>query len=57
MRVAKLNTDAAPDLASEFGIRSIPTLMLFKSGREVVRHSGALPRADIVRWVRGAAEG
>jgi len=57
VRVAKLNTDAAPALAGEFGIRSIPTLMLFKSGREAARHAGALPTADIVRWVRGAADG
>jgi len=53
VRVAKLDTDAAQDVAAEFGIRSIPTLILFKSGREVARHSGALGRADIVRWVSG----
>jgi len=55
IQVAKLNSDAAPAVAAEFGIRSIPTLMLFKSGREVARHSGALARADILRWVRSAA--
>jgi thioredoxin 2 len=41
-RLAKLNTDAAQDLAAEFGIRSIPTLVLFKGGREVARQSGAM---------------
>jgi thioredoxin 2 len=52
-RLAKLNTDAEPALAGEFGIRSIPTLILFKAGREVSRQSGAIGKADIVRWVRG----
>jgi len=51
-RVAKLNTDAEPALAGQFGIRSIPTLMLFKSGREIARQSGAMGKSDIVRWVR-----
>jgi thioredoxin 2 len=52
MRVAKVNTEAEPGLASAFGIRSIPTLALFKEGREVSRQSGALGKPDIVRWVR-----
>jgi len=49
--LAKLNTDADPSLASEFGIRGIPTLILFKAGREVARQSGAMGKSDIVRWV------
>lgn len=53
VRVAKLNTDAAPVTAGSHNIRSIPTLMLFKGGREVARQPGAMSRADIVRWVRG----
>jgi len=39
-------------LASEFGIRSIPTMALFKGGREVARQSGAMGKSDIIRWVR-----
>jgi len=50
VRLAKLNTDAEPGLAGEFGIRGIPTLICFKSGREVARQSGAMRRPDIVRW-------
>ena len=50
-RLAKLNTDNAQSLAGEFGIRSIPTLILFKAGREVARQSGAMGKSDIVRWV------
>jgi thioredoxin 2 len=52
VRLSKLNTDAAQNVAAELGIRSIPTLMLFKSGREVARQVGAMGKADIVRWVR-----
>ena len=51
-RLAKLDTDAAQSIAGEWGIRSIPTLIVFKSGREVARQAGALGKADIVRWVR-----
>jgi len=52
VRLAKLNTEAEPDLAGQFGIRSIPTLIMFRSGREIARQSGALGKPDIVRWVR-----
>jgi len=52
VRLAKLDTDAAQKVAGAFGIRSIPTLMLFKSGREVARQAGAMGKADIIRWVR-----
>ena len=51
-RLVKVNTDAEPMLASEFGIRSIPTMALLKGGREVARQSGAMGKSDIVRWVR-----
>jgi thioredoxin 2 len=52
VRLAKVNTDAETSLASEFGIRSIPTMALFKGGREVARQSGAMGKSDIIRWVR-----
>src|ERR1700751_1237873 len=47
MRLAKVNTDAETALASEFRIRSIPTLALFRGGREVARHSGAMSKPDL----------
>jgi thioredoxin 2 len=55
VRLAKVDTDSEPDLAAQFGIRSIPTLILFKRGREVARQSGALGKADILRWVQSQA--
>lgn len=53
VRLAKVDTEAEPQLAAQYGIRSIPTLVLFRNGREVARQSGALGAADIVRWTRG----
>jgi thioredoxin 2 len=55
VRLAKLNTEVAQRVAGEFGIRSIPTLMVFKSGREVARQAGAMGKADIIRWVQAHA--
>ena len=52
MRLAKLDTEAQPALAGRFGIRSIPTLVLFRQGRELARQAGAMGAADIVRWAR-----
>jgi thioredoxin 2 len=52
VRLAKLDTDAAQSVAGTFGIRSIPTLILFRSGREVARQAGAMGKGDIIRWVR-----
>lgn len=51
-RLGKVNTEAEQTLGAQFGIRSIPTLALFKGGREVARQSGAMGVGDIVKWVR-----
>ena len=53
VRLAKLDTEAHPQVAAPCNIRSIPTMVLFKGGREVA-HLGALGAADIERWVRAA---
>ena len=52
VRLAKLDTEAHPQPAARFNIRSIPTMILFKGGKEAARISGALPASEIVRWVR-----
>lgn len=51
-RLAKLNTEAEQGIASEFGIRSIPTLIIFRKGQEIARQSGAMDLSALVRWVR-----
>ena len=52
VRLAKLNTEAEQILATQYGIRSIPTLVLFRNGLEVARQSGAMSSSDIVRWTQ-----
>jgi hypothetical protein len=54
VRLAKVDTEAVPALGARFNIRSIPTLALFRGGREVARQAGAMGAADIVRWVKRA---
>ncbi|MBE02318.1 thioredoxin TrxC [Marinobacter lutaoensis] len=49
---AKLNTEEAPRAAGQFGIRSIPTLILFRGGREVARSSGAQSAAQLSAWLQ-----
>ena len=51
-RLVKLNTDAEQEIAAQYGIRSIPTMIVFLNGTEIARQSGAMGAADIVRWVQ-----
>ena len=51
-RLAKVDTEAEQALGARFGIRSIPTLALFRGGREIARQPGAMGAADIQRWVQ-----
>lgn len=53
VRLAKVDTESEPALGQRFGIRSIPTLVLFGQGRELGRRAGATTAADIVQWTRG----
>ena len=50
-RLAKLDSEANPQLAGQLGIRSIPSLILFKNGREIARQSGALPLPQLKAWL------
>lgn len=51
-RFIKVNTEEAPQSSTSFGIRSIPTLALFKGGKEVARQSGALPLPAFQQWLK-----
>lgn len=51
-RLAKLDSEANPQLSTQLGIRSIPSLILFKDGREIARQSGALPLPQLLTWLR-----
>ena len=52
VRLTKLNTEDHQAIAGRYAIRSIPTLVLFKAGREIGRMSGAMASGEIVRWAR-----
>ncbi|HMM56828.1 MAG: thioredoxin TrxC [Xanthomonadales bacterium PRO7] len=52
VRLLKVDTDAEPALGTRYAIRSIPTLALFRGGREVARQAGATSSAGIVQWAR-----
>jgi len=51
-RLVKVDTEAEPQLAARFNIRSIPTLAVFFQGREIARHSGALDLGSLKRWLQ-----
>jgi thioredoxin 2 len=52
VRLLKADTEAHPDLGGRYQIRSIPTLALFRGGREVARQAGAMDAGSIVAWAR-----
>ena len=51
VKIAKLNVDENPGVASKYGIRSIPTLMVFKGGQHVATKTGAGPKSELTRWI------
>jgi thioredoxin 2 len=57
IRLLKLDTDAAPEIAARMVIRSIPTLALFSGGREIARTAGAMNAESLVAWVRAQPGG
>jgi len=54
VKIAKLNVDENPGVASKYGIRSIPTLMMFKDGKQVATKTGAGPKSELSRWISAA---
>ena len=53
VRFAKLDTESLPDVSARYGIRGIPTMILFHRGHEIARQSGAMDAARIERWISG----
>lgn len=51
VRFAKVDTEAEGELAARYQIQAIPTLILFKGGREIARQSGAMGGSDLKRWI------
>jgi thioredoxin 1 len=55
VKVAKLNIDENPELAAQFGVRSIPTLAIFKAGEVADISVGAKPKTALSNWISNAA--
>ena len=55
VKIVKLNVDENPQVASQFGIRSIPALMMFKGGQVVAQKIGAAPKGDLAKWIQASA--
>lgn len=49
--VAKLNVDHSPNIPTQYGIRGIPTLMLFKNGKQIATRVSAMTKVDLLQWV------
>lgn len=54
VKIAKLNIDENPELAAQYGVRSIPTLLMFKNGEVADMKVGAAPKTALSAWVSGA---
>ena len=54
VKIAKVNVDENPGVAGKLGIRSIPTLMLFKDGKLAAQKVGAAPKGELVKWINAA---
>ena len=52
-RLVKVNTEEEQGLAARFGIRSIPTVAIFKGGREIASQAGAMDAGTLTRWIQG----
>jgi thioredoxin 1 len=55
VKIVKLNVDENPATSAKLGIRSIPTLMVFKGGKLVAQKAGAAPKSDLSKWITASA--
>jgi thioredoxin 1 len=55
VKIAKVNVDENPGIASQYGIRSIPTLRIFKNGQLAGQKVGAAPKGDLSRWIQSTS--
>lgn len=55
VKITKLNIDENPDLAAQFGVRSIPTLLIFKDGQPAAMQVGAKPKSALADWIKSAS--
>jgi len=54
VQIAKVNIDESPELAAQYGVRSIPTLLMFKNGKVAANMIGAAPKSRLLDWIKNA---
>lgn len=54
VKVVKVNIDEAPEAPTKYGVRGIPTLMIFKNGQVVDTRVGGMPKSQLSEWIEGA---
>ena len=54
VKVVKVNIDENPDAPTKYGVRSIPTLLIFKGGEVVAQTVGSMPKSELFKWVEAA---
>lgn len=55
VKIAKVNIDENPELAAQYGVRSIPTLLMFKNGEIAANMVGATPKSRLADWIKASA--
>ncbi len=53
VKVVKINIEEAPEAPTKYGIRGVPTLMIFKNGQVVDTRVGGMPKSQLAEWVEG----
>jgi len=54
VKVVKINIDESPEAPTKYGVRGIPTLMIFKDGQVVDTRVGGMPKSQLTEWIEGA---
>ena len=54
LKIAKINIDENPSTPSRYGVRAIPTLMIFKGGQQVGQQVGVVPKSRLVEWINSS---
>ncbi len=52
IQIAKINIDENPGVPGKYGVRGIPTLLLFQDGQVIAQKVGAMPKSQIVSWIK-----
>lgn len=54
VKIVKIDVDENPNLARQFGVMSIPTMYLFKDGKEISKQNGFMPKEELLEWINNS---